>query len=106
LSLDHDLWRRLFQGPDTMIGNFIGWCVFGLIAGAVSRLLTPGKDRLGCLGTMVVGVAGSFLCGGLAHLFFGSTNTEMEPAGFIGAVIGGIIVILLTRQLSRPGRPG
>jgi uncharacterized membrane protein YeaQ/YmgE (transglycosylase-associated protein family) len=83
-----------------MIGNIIGWCVFGLIAGAIARLLTPGRDAMGCLGTIAIGVAGSFLCGWLAHLFFGSPSDSMQPAGFIGAVIGGIFVILLIRRLS------
>lgn len=85
-----------------MIGNIISWCVFGLIAGAVARLLTPGRDALGCLGTIAIGVAGSFLCGWMAHLLFGSSSEPMEPAGFIGAVFGGIVVILLARRLSKP----
>ena len=85
-----------------MIGNIIGWCVFGLIAGGIARLLTPGKDPMGCLATIGLGVAGSFLGGFVAHLLFGGRGDGFQPAGMIGAVIGGIVVLLLLRKY-KPG---
>lgn len=84
-----------------MISNLIGWCLFGLIAGAIARLLTPGKDPMGCLGTMALGVVGSVIGGFLLSLFFGGDRQGFEPAGFIGAVIGGVLVLLLFRRLMR-----
>lgn len=84
-----------------MISNLIGWCLFGLIAGAVARLLTPGKDPMGCLGTMALGVVGSVIGGFLVSLFFGGDRQGIEPAGFVGAVIGGVLVLLLLRRLTR-----
>ena len=84
-----------------MIGNFIGWCVFGLIAGAIARLLSPGRDPLGCLGTILLGVAGSFAGGFLGRLIFGESGDGIYPAGLIGSVIGGILVLVLVRKLSR-----
>jgi len=83
-----------------MIGNLIGWCVFGLIAGAIARLLTPGRDPVGCLGTIAVGVAGSFTGGFLGRLLFGESGDQFSPAGLVGSVIGGIIVLVLMRRLS------
>jgi len=83
-----------------MIGNLIGWCVFGLIAGAIARLLTPGRDPVGCLGTIAVGVAGSFAGGFLGRLLFGESGDRFSPAGLVGSVIGGIIVLVLMRRLS------
>ena len=87
-----------------MVGSILGWCVFGLIAGLIARLLTPGPDPMGCLGTIGLGVAGSFAFGLLFHLLFGDSTDGFQPAGFIGAVIGGIIVLLLLRWFA--GRRG
>jgi uncharacterized membrane protein YeaQ/YmgE (transglycosylase-associated protein family) len=84
-----------------MISNIIGWCIFGLIAGAIARLLTPGRDPMGCLGTIAVGVAGSFLGGFVVSLLFGDMDEEFQPAGIIGAVVGGVVVLLLLRRFSR-----
>jgi len=83
-----------------MIGNFIGWCVFGLIAGAIARLLTPGRDPIGCVGTILVGVGGSFAGGFLGHLIFGESGERIYPAGLIGSVIGGVLVLILLRRLA------
>lgn len=89
-------------GRHFMIGNILGWCIFGLIAGALARLLTPGRDPMGCLMTIGIGVAGSFLGGFVAHLLFDSSQDGVQPAGMIGSVIGGILVLLLMRKLRRP----
>lgn len=84
-----------------MIGNIIGWCVFGLLAGALARLLTPGKDSMGCLATIGIGVAGSFLGGAISHVLFARSYEGIQPAGFLGAVIGGVIVLLLLRKFAK-----
>jgi len=84
-----------------MIGNIIGWCVFGLIAGAIARLLTPGRDPIGCLGTIAVGVAGSFAGGFFGHLIFRESGERIDPAGLIGSVIGGVIVLVVLRRVSK-----
>lgn len=81
-----------------MIGNIVGWCVFGLIAGGIARFLTPGKDPMGCIATIGLGVAGSFLGGLVAHLLFSRANEGFQPAGMVGAVLGGIVVLLLLRK--------
>jgi uncharacterized membrane protein YeaQ/YmgE (transglycosylase-associated protein family) len=85
-----------------MLMNIASWCVFGLIAGAVARLLTPGKGPRGCLATIGVGVAGSFIGGFISHMLFGSADEGIQPAGFIGAVIGGVILLLLLRKFAKP----
>ena len=84
------------------IGVIIGWIVFGLIIGAIARFLVPGRDPMGFIGTMLVGVAGSFLGGFLAQLIWG-LDGEFEPASWIGSIIGAILVVLTVRQL-RPER--
>jgi len=87
-----------------MISNLIVWIVFGLVVGAVARLLVPGRDPMGCLGTMVLGIVGSVVGGFLVMLLFGGESGRVHPAGFVGAVVGGIIVLLLWRWMR--GRPG
>lgn len=84
-----------------MIGNIISWCVFGLIAGAIARFLTPGRDSMGCFATIGLGVAGSLLGGFISHVLFGSSNEAIQPVGFLGAVIGGVLVLFLLRTLAR-----
>ncbi len=86
-----------------MIGDLIVWCVFGLCAGAVARLLTPGRHPMGCLWTMGLGVAGSLLTGFVVSSLFGPSIEDqgVQPAGFIGAVFGGIVVLLILRSFSR-----
>ena len=84
--------------------NILWWCLFGLLVGAVARLLVPGRDPMGCLGTILVGVAGAFVGGLLASLLFGWPRETFATHSFLGAVIGGIIVVLLVRQFRRPRR--
>ncbi len=72
------------------------WLVVGLIAGALARLLVPGRDPLGCLGTLGVGLLGSLLGGFLGNLV---TNDELRisTSGIVGSTIGAIIVLLILR---------
>lgn len=88
-----------------MIGNLISWCVFGLVAGAIARLLTPGRDPMGCFATIAVGVVGSMIGGFLSHLVFGSDDGRFEPAGFLGAVIGGVLLLLILRRFGKRSDP-
>ena len=81
--------------------DLLGWIVFGLIAGGVIRLLTPGKDRFGCLGTMALGISGSLVGGYIGNLLSGQTQTPSRPAGFLGAVLGGIVVLLFVRMFKQ-----
>ena len=49
---------------------FILWlCIIGLIVGAIARLLLPGRDNIGVLGTIVLGIVGSFVGGFLENLW-------------------------------------
>lgn len=81
-----------------MIGNLIGWCIFGLIAGIVAKWLTGSTTPKGCLATIAIGVAGSFVMGAIFHILFASSNEGVQPAGFIGSIIGSIIVLYLMRR--------
>src|SRR5436853_6845053 len=71
--------------------------LFGLIVGAIARLLVPGPSPLGILGTIAAGVAGSFLGGIVGKLLFGSGYTP----GWIMSILGAMVVVwAVTRRRS------
>ena len=80
-----------------MIGLIISIIVVGLIAGAVARLVVPGKQNLSIPMTILLGIIGSFVGGFLGYLLFRSDAAGgfLQPAGIIGSIIGAIIVLLL-----------
>jgi uncharacterized membrane protein YeaQ/YmgE (transglycosylase-associated protein family) len=81
--------------------DIIGTIVIGLLIGAVAKLLMPGKDPGGCLITILLGIAGSFVGTYLGQAF--GFYRVGEPAGFIGSVIGAMLLLLLYRLIA--GRP-
>ncbi len=74
------------------IGMILGWAVFGLVAGGIARLLHPGRDPMGLFGTVLLGVLGSFLGGGVAYLFKIGTS-PYEPGGWIMSILGAIVLL-------------
>jgi uncharacterized membrane protein YeaQ/YmgE (transglycosylase-associated protein family) len=66
--------------------------LFGLIAGAVARLLHPGNDAMSWGMTMVLGIAGSLLGGGIAYLFHLGVN-PYEPGGWILSILGAVFLL-------------
>jgi len=83
--------------------GIIGFVIVGLIAGFIARALVPGPDPMGWLGTMILGIVGSFVGGTLAALIFGGT-LELSASGIISSIIGAIIVLLIWRAMG--GRRG
>ncbi len=80
-----------------MFGLIISLLVVGIIAGAVARLVVPGKQDLSILATLVIGIVGSFVGGFLGYLLFRADSQDgfFQPSGIIGSIIGAIIVLLL-----------
>jgi len=79
--------------------------IIGLIVGLLARFLVPGKDPMGCVGTTLLGVAGSVI-GGFVYQAFTGTRTEqgyVRP-GFLVSLIGAIILVLLFRAIRKPRR--
>ena len=70
--------------------GIIGWLLLGLVAGALARLLVPGRDPMGWVGTIVLGIVGSFVGGFLANALF-----DDQAVGLVGSVIGAVIVLLI-----------
>jgi uncharacterized membrane protein YeaQ/YmgE (transglycosylase-associated protein family) len=80
-----------------MIGLIISLIVIGLIAGAIARLVVPGKQELSIPMTILIGIIGSFVGGFLGYLIFHKDhqNGFFQPSGIIGSIIGAIIVLLI-----------
>ena len=77
------------------MGYLIGLIVSGLVIGALGRLAVPGPQPIGCLWTMLVGIAGSLLAGLVGRVLFG----ENYSAGWILSIaFAALLVWLFTRR--------
>jgi len=72
------------------------WMVFGLVAGAIARLAVPGRQSIGMLATMILGIIGSLVGGGITWLI---TGDPMEPAGWIMSIVGAVIVLIVALKV-------
>jgi len=87
-----------------MIGLIISLIIVGLIAGALARLLVPGKQDIGIAATILLGIVGSFIGGFLGYVIFhkDASSGFFQPAGLVGSIIGAVIALLIyTRMGSR-----
>jgi uncharacterized membrane protein YeaQ/YmgE (transglycosylase-associated protein family) len=79
--------------------GIIGWIVLGLLAGAIAKLVLPGKDPGGIIITMLIGIVGALLGGFLASVLFDiNVNDEFfDLATWVSAIAGALILLLLYR---------
>jgi uncharacterized membrane protein YeaQ/YmgE (transglycosylase-associated protein family) len=78
--------------------SILGWVVFGLIVGALAKLLMPGRDPGGLLVTIVLGIAGA-LVGGFVGRSLGWYQAG-EPAGFVMATLGAVLLLFIYRRFA------
>jgi uncharacterized membrane protein YeaQ/YmgE (transglycosylase-associated protein family) len=78
--------------------GIIGWIFFGLIVGIVAKFLTPGRDPGGFIVTALIGIAGALIGGFLGREM--GLYQENDPVGFVMAVVGSIILLLLYRMVA------
>jgi uncharacterized membrane protein YeaQ/YmgE (transglycosylase-associated protein family) len=81
----------------------LGWILFGLVVGAIAKLLMPGRDPGGIIITMLLGIAGAVL-GGFAGRAMGLYG-ENEPAGFLMSLVGAVVLLFLYRMFARRSVP-
>lgn len=79
--------------------NIIGTIVIGFLVGLVARFVKPGNDSKGFIATTFIGIVGAFLGSYLGQIL--GVYRVGEPAGFIGAVVGAIIVLAILKSLSK-----
>lgn len=91
-----------------MLGLIITLLIVGLIAGAVARLLVPGRDPMGIGGTILLGVVGSFIGGFLGYVLFHKDASQgfLQPSGLLGSIIGAVIALLIYRHMGSGRRRG
>jgi uncharacterized membrane protein YeaQ/YmgE (transglycosylase-associated protein family) len=78
--------------------TIVTWLVFGAIVGVIARFLMPGPDPMGGLGTIVLGIIGSFVGGFLSQLLFAGNAAFPPPSsGWIGSIIGALVALALYR---------
>jgi len=75
----------------------LGWIVFGLIVGAIAKLLMPGRDPGGFIVTILLGIAGALIGGYIGRVagWYGPN----DGAGFLMSILGAIILLALYRML-------
>jgi uncharacterized membrane protein YeaQ/YmgE (transglycosylase-associated protein family) len=80
--------------------GFIWWLIIGLIAGALARLIMPGRDPMGIIATIVLGIVGSIL-GGLVSMAIwrNDPDTGFHPAGLLLSIVGAIVVLWIYRMV-------
>ena len=83
-----------------MVAYIIILILIGLLAGAVARLVVPGRDPMGILGTILLGIIGSFVGGFIWNLiqYHRLAPHKFHPAGIIGSILGAILVLLVLRM--------
>ena len=87
--------------------GLIAWIFFGLLAGAVARLVVPGQRRIGCIATIAVGIAGAFIGGLIGSIVLGhDVHFGWDLGPFLLAVVGAVILLLVLEALSGRGDRG
>jgi len=86
--------------------SFLGWLIVGLIAGALARLLVPGRQPMGLFMTMLLGLVGSLVGGFVSSLIFGydPMDPRFHPAGLIGSTVGAILALAIYLRSTRRRR--
>ena len=78
--------------------GWLAWIVIGLLAGAIAKAITPGRDPSGCIVTILLGIAGAVVAG-----FLGQKLGWYGPgqgAGFLAAIVGAVLILLVYRMVA------
>lgn len=78
--------------------GWIAWIIIGAIAGAIAKAIMPGRDPGGCIVTILLGIAGAVLAGWLGNML--GWYRQGQGAGFIAAIIGAIVILLIWRLIA------
>jgi uncharacterized membrane protein YeaQ/YmgE (transglycosylase-associated protein family) len=84
--------------------SFIWWLIIGLIAGALARLIMPGKDPMGVLATILLGIVGSII-GGLVASMIWRSGDGFHAGGLVLSLLGAIVVLWIWRMIRSRSAP-
>jgi uncharacterized membrane protein YeaQ/YmgE (transglycosylase-associated protein family) len=73
--------------------------VIGFVVGVIAKMLTPGRDPAGFIITILLGIGGSFVATYIGQHF--GWYREGQPAGFIGAILGAVLILIVYRLLRK-----
>ena len=79
--------------------HWLTWIIIGLLAGAIAKAITPGRDPSGCIVTILLGIGGALIAG-----FLGQQLDWYEPgegAGFLAAIVGAVLILIVYRFIAR-----
>jgi uncharacterized membrane protein YeaQ/YmgE (transglycosylase-associated protein family) len=79
--------------------GFLSWIIIGLIAGALAGFFVPGRERYGCIGTMLIGIAGGFIGGWLWTNLLGQDQASGWLGALLIATLGAALVLLILRAM-------
>ena len=83
--------------------QILWWIILGLIAGALARLIMPGKDPMGIIATILLGIAGSIVGGFVGSLIWKSDDGSFfRPGGLILSLLGAILLLFIWRKFRKP----
>ena len=80
----------------------LGWILFGLVVGIIAKLLMPGRDPGGFIVTTILGIVGAVIGGFLGRTL--GLYGPGEPAGFLMATLGAVLLLFIYRMVRRPAR--
>ena len=79
--------------------SFIVWLIVGLVAGALARLIMPGRDPMGIIATILLGIVGSVIGGLVSWAIWGADERGFQPAGLLLSILGAIVVLWIWRMM-------
>ncbi len=84
--------------------GIIAWIVFGFVVGLIARAVVPGRQHMGFVLTTLLGVAGSLVGGFIGSALSGGSGVAFRPSGFLGSLIGAIVLLAVAMWVGRPRR--
>jgi|GEM_PF-253056 len=92
------------RGDAMILFEILGAIVIGFLVGALAKLIVPGRERGGCLTTILIGIAGSFVAFFVGTYFFEhkfTSSNPLQPAGFISSLLGAILILAIYHWIRR-----
>ncbi|MBV8813766.1 MAG: GlsB/YeaQ/YmgE family stress response membrane protein [Verrucomicrobia bacterium] len=84
--------------------QILGALIIGFLVGALARLIVPTRQRAGCLTTILIGIAGSFVAFFIGTYVFGAQfdrGNPLRPAGFLSSLLGAILILIIFHWIRR-----